>query len=44
MCQPMVPLQNVKLKKNRDHRNLRRQLKIQTVIFFLAFNTKIIRV
>ena len=32
------------IKKNRDHRSLRRQLKIQNVIIFLAFNTKISRV
>ena len=32
------------IKKNRDHRNLRRQLKIQNVIIFLALKTKIIRV
>ena len=31
-------------KKNRDHRNLRRQVKIQNVIIFLGFKTKISRV
>jgi hypothetical protein len=32
------------IKKNRDHRNLRLQLKIQNVTIILAFNTKISRV
>jgi hypothetical protein len=32
------------IKKSRDNRNLRRQLKIQNVIIFLAYKTKISRV
>ena len=32
------------IKKSRDHRNLRRQLKLQNVIIFLAYKTKISRV